>query len=400
MSGAAIYLDHAATTPLDERVVAEMNECLSPAGTFANASSTHAPGAAARRRVDEARARVAERIGAEPEGVVFTSGATEANNLALKGVLAARRHERPHLVVSAIEHKSVLDSAAALERAGVTVTRVPCGPDGIVPAAAVADALRPETALVSVMHVNNETGMIQPIEAIAAVCGARGVPLHVDAAQSVGKLPLDVRAAGIALCSLTAHKCCGPKGVGALYVRPGLALEPLLHGGEQQGGLRPGTLPTHQIVGMARALELADPVVDGPRLAALRDRLRERLAGVDGASVNGDFERAAPHILNVAFAGADGESLRLALGDVAASAGSACMAGAGESSHVLSAMGLADALATGSLRFSFGRFTTAEEIDAAAARVADAVGRLRELARGAPAWTGAPTGRRRFTVNC
>ena len=382
----SIYLDHAATSPVDPAVAAEMMRHLGADGTFANPSSSHAMGREAALVVERARRVIAARIGADPAGLVFTSGATEANNLAVKGVLAAARPGRRHLVTTRIEHKSVLDTAAAVERYGCEVTYVGCDASGIVSPDEIARAIRPETSLVSVMHVNNETGMIQPIAEIAEVCRARRVPLHVDAAQSAGKLPLDVRRLGVALCSLTAHKCGGPKGVGALWIRDDVTVMPLLHGGEQQRSLRPGTLPTHQIAGMGKAFELADPAEEGPRLAALRDRLRLALARIDGVHVNGDPARAAPHILNVTFLGVDGEALRFALREIAVSAGSACMSDNPEASHVLSAMGLTDAAATSSIRFSVGRTTTPHHNDAAAAVVRDAVERLRRLALGAPEW--------------
>lgn len=384
-----IYLDHAATTPVDPAVAAEVMRCLGADGPFANPSSSHAFGREAARVVERARRVVAARIGADPAGIVFTSGATEANNLAIKGVLAAAPRGRRHLVTTLIEHKSVLDAAAAVERDGAAVTYVGCDPDGIVAADDVGRAIRPDTALVSVMRVNNETGMIQPIAAIAEICRARNVPLHIDAAQAVGKVPLDVRRDGVALCSVTAHKIGGPKGIGALWIRDDVAVAPLLHGGEQQLGLRPGTLPTHQIAGMGKAFELADPAEEGPRLAALRARLLDAIERIDGARVNGDPKRGAPHILNVAFPGVDGEALRFALREIAVSAGSACMSDNPDASHVLSAMGLSDAAATSSIRFSVGRTTTPDEIDAAAARVRDEFGRLRRLALGAPAWCSA-----------
>ncbi|HEX6997759.1 MAG TPA: cysteine desulfurase family protein [Gammaproteobacteria bacterium] len=379
-----IYLDCAATTPLDPRVAAAMAESFERYP--ANPSSTHAPGRRARRAVEDARERVAARLGVPPRTIVFTSGATESNNLALQGTVLEHAEGAPHLVTTRIEHKSVLDTARALERRGLAVTYVECDADGVVPPDRVAEAIRPNTVLVSVMHVNNETGVVQDIPAIAALCRARGVPLHVDAAQSVGKLELDLDGWGVDLCSMTAHKLHGPKGVGALYVREGVRLTPLLHGGEQERGLRPGTLATQQIVGMGRAYELADPARDGPRLAALRDRLERRLGTIPGARLNGARERRAPHIVNMSFPGVDGESLRFAVRDVAVSAGSACMSDSPEASHVLGAMGLSDALAGGALRLSVGRFTTEREVDEAAGRVAAAVERLRALAAGAPAW--------------
>jgi cysteine desulfurase len=384
MSDQEIYLDYAATSPVDPAVAAAMLECLQH--EFGNPSSQHAAGRRARRLVEAARAAIAARVGATPDRLLFTSGATEANNLALQGVLRRRHHAPRHLVTSRIEHKSVLDTARALETEGVAVTYVDAEPDGVVDPQRVAAALRADTALVSIMHVNNETGVIQDVEAIGAVCRERGVPLHVDAAQSVGKLPLELAAAPIDLCSLTAHKVCGPKGVGALYVAPGVVLSAQLHGGEQERGLRPGTLATHQIVGMGRAYELADPHIEAPRLAGLRDRLRQELRAIPGVRENGATERRAAHVLNVTFPGVDGESLRFALRGVAVSAGSACAADSPEASHVLTGMGLSDTLAGSSLRFSVGRFTTEAEVVKAAAIVARAVARLRSIAKSAPAW--------------
>jgi cysteine desulfurase len=382
MSGEEIYLDYAASSPVDPRVVVAMTDCL--ATSFANPASQHAPGRRARALVETAREAIAARVGAPAERIFFTSGATEANNLALKGVLAGRR--AAHLVTSRIEHRSVLDPARALEAAGVAVTYVDCDARGSVPPEAVAEAIGPDTTLVSIMHVNNETGVIQDIAAIAAHCRERNVRLHVDAAQSAGKLPLALADSGIDLCSLTAHKLCGPKGIGALYVAPQVAIAPQMHGGEQERGLRAGTLATHQIVGMGKAYELADPAVEAPRLAALRDRLWQSLREIPRVRQNGDPARRAPHLLNVTFPGAEGESLRLALCDIAVSAGSACAADSPEASHVLTGMGLSDALAASSLRFSVGRFTVEAEVLRAAARVAEEVARLRALAPGAPAW--------------
>jgi cysteine desulfurase len=384
MSSREIYLDYAATAPLDGQVAAAMHECLTC--EFGNASSLHAAGRRARALVEAARESVAARVGAASERIVFTSGATESNNLALQGVLRRSRARRVHLVTSRIEHKSVLDVARALEGTGVAVTYVPATAGGWVDPARVVAAIEDDTQLVSIMHVNNETGVIQDVRAIGEACRARGVLFHVDAAQSIGKLPLELAAAPIDLCSLTAHKLCGPKGVGALYVAPRVTLVPQLHGGEQERSLRAGTLATHQIVGMGKAYELADPAREAPRFAALRDGLWNELRVIEGARLNGDRDRRAPHVLNVTFPGVDGESLRFALQDVCVSAGSACAADSPEASHVLTGMGLSDVLAASSLRFSVGRFTTEDDVVTAAARVATAVTRLRSLARSAPAW--------------
>ena len=384
MSDQEIYLDYAATSPVDPAVTAAMLECLQH--EFGNPSSQHAAGRRARRLVEAARAAVAARVGAKPECLLFTSGATEANNLALQGVLRRRRKARSHLVTSRIEHKSVLDAARALEAEGVEVTYVDAEADGSIDPRRVAAAIRADTALVSIMQVNNETGVIQDVHAIGLLCRERNVLFHVDAAQSAGKLPLELAGAPIDLCSLTAHKVCGPKGVGALYVAPHTVLAAQVHGGEQERGLRAGTQATHQIVGMGRAYELADPHIEAPRLAALRDRLWHELEAISGVRQNGAPARRAAHLLNVTFPGVDGESLRFALRGVAVSAGSACAADSPEASHVLAGMGLSDTLAGSSLRFSVGRFTTEAEVVRAAATVVGAVNRLRSVAKSAPAW--------------
>jgi cysteine desulfurase len=391
MTNGVIYLDYAATSPVDPAVIEAMTACLGPDGAFANAASPHAAGAAAKAVIEVARARVGALVGAAGDRLVFTAGATEANNLALKGMFpagprAGNEASAGHLVTSAIEHRSVLDTAAALEAAGVAVTRVGCDANGIVSPARIASAITPGTRLVSVMLVNNEIGSLQDIEAIAAVCRDAGVPLHVDAAQGAGKVPLDIEGWGIDLCSLTAHKLNGPKGIGALYVRPGLSLSPLIHGGEAALGVRAGTLPTHQIVGFGKAFEIAAARNEAAGLARLRDRLWEGLAGIEDVRRQGDPARSAPHILSVSFPGVEGESLRLALADIAVSAGSACTSNEPEPSHVLRSLGLSDALAESSLRFGVGRFTTGAEIDTAAERVGTEVSRLRAVARGAPDW--------------
>jgi cysteine desulfurase len=385
MNNREIYLDYAATAPLDPAVAAAMRDCMER--EFANPSSQHAAGRRARALVEAARAAVATRVGAPSECLVFTSGATEANNLALQGVLRRSRGRRVHLVTSRIEHKSVLDVARALEGSnGIAATYVAPTRGGYVDVQEVVAAITPETQLVSIMHVNNESGVIQDVNAIGEACRARGVLFHVDAAQSVGKLPLALGSAPIDLCSLTAHKLCGPKGIGALYVAPRATIVPQLYGGEQERGLRPGTLATHQIVGMGKAYELADPEREAPRLATLRDLLWQRMRTIDGAHQNGDPSRRAAHVLNATFPGVDGESLRLELRDIAVSAGSACAADSPEASHVLTSMGLTDVQAGSSLRFSVGRFTTEAEVVAAAERVAAGVARLRALAKSAPAW--------------
>jgi cysteine desulfurase len=387
MSSREIYLDYAATAPLDARVAAAMYDCM--AREHGNPSSSHAAGRRARALVEAARAAVAARVGAPSEHLIFTSGATEANNLALSGVLRRSRSRRVHLVTSRIEHKSVLDTARALEASGVAVTYVPATAGGWLEPERVVEAIGEDTQLVSIMHVNNETGVIQDVEAIGAACRARGVLFHVDAAQGAGKLPLTLAAAPIDLCSLTAHKVCGPKGVGALYVAPRVTLVPQLHGGEQERSLRAGTLATHQIVGMGKAYELADPAREAPRFTVLRDRLWQELSRIGGLRQNGDPARRAAHVLNVAFPGVDGESLRYALRDVCVSAGSACAADSPEASHVLTGMGVGDVVAGSSLRFSVGRFTTEDDVVTGAARVRGAVTRLRSLASGAPPWCSA-----------
>lgn len=387
MSSREIYLDYAATAPLDAQVAAAMYECMT--SEHGNASSSHAAGRRARALVEAARAAVGARVGAPSERLIFTSGATESNNLALSGVLRRSRNRRVHLVTSRIEHKSVLDVARMLEASGVAVTYVPATEGGWIEPERIVEAIDADTQLVSIMQVNNETGVIQDVETIGEACRARGVLFHVDAAQGVGKLPLNLAMAPIDLCSLTAHKVCGPKGVGALYVAPRVTLVPQQHGGEQERSLRAGTLATHQIVGMGKAYELADPVREAPRLAALRDRLWRELGAIDGARQNGDPARRAAHVLNVAFPGVDGESLRYALRGVCVSAGSACAADSPEASHVLTGMGLSDVLAGSALRFSVGRLTTEDEVVSAATRVAAAVALLRSLARNAPAWCSA-----------
>ena len=388
MTEKSIYLDYAATTPVDPRVAAVMRECLEPSGDFENPSSPHSGGRRTRARVEKAREQIALRVGVTPETIAFTSGATESDNLAIQGVLNADGARGRHLVTSITEHKAVLDTAAAMERLGREVTYLRCDEQGIVSPEQVDDAITDQTALVSIMHVNNETGVVQDIAGIAERCRAKDVLLHVDAAQSVGKVPVPIGAWGADLVALTAHKIYGPKGIGALYVKPGTRLAPVIYGGEWDGGIRPGTLATHQIVGMGEAYELADPDRESIDLAALRDRLWGGLSQLDDVRLNGHPTQRSPHVLNVAFPGVEGDSLRLGIGDIAVSAGAACDAATPAASHVLSALGLSHALAASSQRFSIGRFTTVEQVDETIKRVSAEVERLRQMAAGAPAWSG------------
>ena len=379
----SVYLDYLSTTPLDAQVAAAMAECLTLDGTFGNpASRSHRYGWEAEMAVETARQQLAALIGADVREIVFTSGATEADNLAIKGVAEAALEERPvHIVTAATEHKAVLDSCHALERRGVSVTYVPPDGQGLISPRAVAAALRPETCLVSVMHANNEIGTINDVAAIAEVAHAGGAPLHVDAAQSVGKIAVDVGALDVDLLSISAHKFYGPKGVGALYRRRRnpVQLEAQIHGGGHERGLRSGTLATHQIVGMGKAAQLAmDALADeSQRLCGLRRRLLAAIADMPGLRLNGHAERRLPGALNISVADVDGEALLLSLPEFALSTGSACTSASLEPSHVLRALGLPDALAHSSLRISLGRFSTAAEVDWFSERLREVVSRLR-----------------------
>jgi cysteine desulfurase len=382
MSSRPIYLDNAATTAVDPRVIAEMSSCLGADGDFANPSSAgHVYGRSARLRVERARAEVAALVNAVPEQVLLPSGATEANNLALLGAARFHRNRSRHIVTSRTEHPAVLDACRQLEREGCAVTYLKPGPSGIVDVRQVADALRPDTLLVSLMHVNNEIGVINDIGSIGRLCRGRGVLFHVDAAQSAGKVPIDVQADAIDLLSLTAHKVHGPKGIGALCVRrePRLGLVPLQFGGGQERGLRSGTLPTHQIVGLGAAYRIARDAmsVDIPRIAGLRELLWGALAGLPGVQLNGDPVRRVAGILNVTVDGVEGETLLLALADLAVSSGSACASLHAEPSYVLRALGRSDRQAQSSLRLSLGRFTTRGEVERAGVRIREEVTRLR-----------------------
>jgi cysteine desulfurase len=386
-----VYLDYAATTPVDPRVAAAMTECLTADGDFGNASSGHAFGRAAAARIERARAQVAALIGAAPDEIIFTSGATESNNLAILGVARANADRGRHVVSARTEHKAVLDPCKRLEKQGFQVTYLTPGRSGVIGPAAVAAALRPDTQLVSLMGVNNETGVLLDLVGVGAVCRERGVAFHSDCAQAVGKLPLDAAVLPVDFLSFTAHKLYGPKGIGALYLRRGARalLEPVSFGGGQELGLRPGTLANHQIVGFGAACELAAALLadESSRLTQLRERLWERLRPLGGVHLNGADAPRAPGILNVSFEGVEGESLVSALTEIAVSTGAACNSASAEASYVLRALGRDALLAASSLRFGLGRSTCESDIEVAAAAVAREVGRLRALspASGPPA---------------
>jgi cysteine desulfurase len=379
-----VYLDYHATTPVDRRVCDAMLPFF--CDTFGNAASkTHPYGWDAADAVQLAREQVAALVGVTAKEVCFTSGGTEANNLAWQGVARANRSRGDHIVTVATEHSSVVDSARQLEREGFRVTFLPVDRDGSIDLQALEDAIGDRTILVSVMAGNNEIGVLQPVREAAAIAAARHVPFHSDAVQAAGKIPFNVAELGVDLASLSAHKMYGPKGVGALIVRrrkPPVDIEPIMHGGRHEQGLRSGTLNVPGIVGFGKAADLCRVELDAEaaRLTSLRDRLLARLRELDGVVVNGSLERRLPHNLNVAFARVEPEALLMSLADIAVSTGSACASGSGAPSHVLKAIGLSDDLARASIRFGLGRFTTEEEIDFAADRVVRAVGQLREKA--------------------
>jgi len=380
-----IFLDYAAGTPTDPRVAEKMAACLTPEGLFANpGSSSHVYGRDAKAAVENARAQVAGLVGANPREIIWTSGATESDNLAIIGCARFNRDRGRHIITSKIEHKAVLDSCKQLEKEGFEVTYLAPSADGIVSVQQVEDAMREDTILVSLMQVNNELGTITDIAAIGKLCRKRGVFLHVDAAQSTGKFPIDLAELKVDLMSFTAHKIYGPKGIGALYVcqNPRCQLEPIIHGGGQEMGLRAGTLATHQIVGMGEAYALAAAELDSDhqRLLALREKLWQGLSALGGATLNGDPEQRIAGILNVSFADVEGESLMLALDKLAVSSGSACISTDVEPSYVLRALGRDDQLAQATIRFTVGRFTTESDIDFAIAETTSQVTRLRKLA--------------------
>lgn len=383
-----IYLDYSATTPVDPRVAERMAACMTREGNFGNAASrSHAFGWQAEASVEAARKQVADLINADPREIVWTSGATESDNLAIKGVAHFNAGKGKHIITSKIEHKAVLDTCRQLEREGFAVTYLEPDSQGLTSVRAVADALREETTLVSIMHVNNEIGVINDVAAIGELCRERGVYFHVDAAQSAGKVPIDLANMKIDLMSFSAHKIYGPKGIGALYVRrkPRVRLEAQIHGGGHERGMRSGTLPTHQIVGMGEAFRIAreEMAEENARILALRNRLWEGLKSIEAVHLNGSLEHRVAGNLNVSFSYVEGESLIMALKDLAVSSGSACTSASLEPSYVLRALGLEDELAHSSIRFSIGRFTTQEEIDFTVEKVTAAVQKLRELS---PLW--------------
>jgi len=381
-----IYLDYAATTPCDPRVVHAMVPYLYE--QFGNpASRSHAYGWAAEEAVEIAREHVAALIGADPREIVWTSGATESNNLAIKGAAQFHAAKGKHLITLKTEHKAVLDTMRELERGGFEVSYLDVQADGVLDMDVLKAAIRPDTVLVSVMYVNNEIGVIQDIGTIAALCRSKGILCHVDAAQASGKVAIDLHELPVDLLSLSAHKTYGPKGIGALYVRrkPRVRIEAQIHGGGHERGMRSGTLPTHQIVGMGEAYRLARETMatENERIRSLRDRLLQGLQAIPEIRVNGHLEQRVPHNLNVSFTFVEGESLLMGMKGIAVSSGSACTSASLEPSYVLRALGLSDEVAHSSIRFSIGRFTNEAEIDAAVVQVKRTVERLRELS---PLW--------------
>ena len=383
-----IYFDYAATTPVDPRVAQKMSECLLAEGKFGNpASRSHKFGWEADEAVELARRQVADMVNADPREIVWTSGATESNNLALKGVAHFYNKKGNHIVTSKIEHKAVLDSCRHLEREGYEVTYLDPGEDGLITPESVAKAIREDTLLVSIMHVNNEIGVINDIAAIGEITRANKVLFHVDAAQSAGKVEIDLETMKVDLMSFSAHKIYGPKGVGALYVRrkPRVRLEAQTHGGGHERGMRSGTLATHQIVGMGEAFRIAkqEMAEESERIFSYRQRLWDGLKDMEEVYANGDLDSHVPGIINVSFNFVEGESLIMSLPQLAVSSGSACTSASLEPSYVLRALGMNDELAHSSLRFSIGRFTSEEDVDEAISQVRNAVEKLRELS---PLW--------------
>ncbi|MCW8922773.1 MAG: IscS subfamily cysteine desulfurase [Gammaproteobacteria bacterium] len=383
-----IYLDYSATTPIDERVVAEMLKYMGPDATFGNpASRSHAYGWQAEAAVEQARQHIADLVGADPREIIFTSGATESDNLAIKGVAHFNKKRGQHIITCKTEHKAVLDSCRQLEREGYEVTYLDPEQNGLVDLEKLKAAMRDDTTLVSIMHVNNEIGVIQDIEAIGNACRERKIVFHVDAAQSAGKVPIDLASLPVDLMSFSAHKIYGPKGMGALYVqrKPRVRLEAQMHGGGHERGMRSGTLATHQIVGMGEAFRIANEemATENERLITLRNQLWDGLKDMEEVYINGDFEQRVAGNLNISFNYVEGESLLMALKDLAISSGSACTSASLEPSYVLRALGRNDELAHSSIRFSMGRYTTSKDIETTIKHVRTAVEKLRELS---PLW--------------
>jgi len=381
-----IYLDYSATTPVDPRVAQKMIPFLTE--QFGNpASRSHAFGWEAEKAVEEARAHVAALLNADPKEIIWTSGATEGNNLAIKGAANFYKGKGRHIVTMKTEHKAVLDTVRELERQGFEATYLDPQQDGLLDLEKFKLALRPDTVLVSIMMVNNEIGVIQPIAEIGEICRAKGIIFHCDAVQAAGKIPIDLQKLKVDLLTVTAHKVYGPKGIGALYVRrkPRVRIEPQIHGGGHERGLRSGTLPTHQIVGMGEAFRIAklEMGAESERIRSLRDRLLAGFKDMEEVYVNGDMERRIPGNLNISFNFVEGESLIMGIKDVAVSSGSACTSASLEPSYVLRALGRSDELAHSSIRFTIGRFTTEEEIDYAVKLLRAKIGKLRELS---PLW--------------
>ncbi|MCW9711082.1 IscS subfamily cysteine desulfurase [Avibacterium sp. 21-586] len=383
-----IYLDYAATCPVDERVAQKMMAFLTIEGTFGNpASRSHKFGWQAEEAVDVARNHIADLIGADSREIVFTSGATEADNLAIKGAAHFYQSKGKHIITCKTEHKAVLDTCRQLEREGFEVTYLTPKSDGLIDLDELKNAMRDDTILVSIMHVNNEIGVIQDIKTIGDLCRERKIIFHTDATQSVGKLPINLAELNVDLLSMSSHKLYGPKGIGALYVRrkPRVRLEAIIHGGGHERGMRSGTLPVHQIVGMGEAYRICkeEMATEMPRLKALRDRLYNGLKDIEETYLNGSMEHRVDNNLNISFNYVEGESLMMALRDIAVSSGSACTSASLEPSYVLRALGLNDELAHSSIRFTVGRYTTEEEIDYTINLVKGAVEKLRELS---PLW--------------
>ena len=387
-SGNRIYMDYASTTPCDKRVVETMVKYMTEEGEFGNpASRSHSFGWKADDAVDEARKNVAELIGADPKEIVFTSGATEADNLAIKGIADFYQSKGKHIITSKIEHKAVLDPCRELERDGFEVTYLDPNEDGIVTADMVIDAVRDDTILVSIMYINNEMGTINDIEGIGKYCFENKIMFHVDAAQATGKIEFNLQELPVHVMSLSAHKTYGPKGIGALYVRkkPRVRLRAQIHGGGHERGMRSGTLPTHQIVGMGEAFKYARLEMEQNKqhIKMLHDRLLSKLTTIEESYINGSLDHKVPNILNISFNFVEGESLIMALENVAVSSGSACTSASLEPSYVLRAIGRDDELAHSSIRFSFGRTTTVEEVDSVAETMLNVIGKLRILS---PLW--------------